>query len=82
LAHLLGFDRLTFVDKGGVARNDEQARQLGEVGDDSVGDAVAEISTLKPSVFSSDCHLKKQWFEVISVCVANDSQRVRRVKFL
>src|SRR5262249_15058147 len=43
---LLHFDRLALVDEGGVARDDEQARHLREVGDQVFGHAVAEIFLL------------------------------------
>src|SRR5262249_17768556 len=43
---LLHFDRPTLVGEGGIARDDEQARDLREVGNQVFGHAVAEIFLL------------------------------------
>ena len=46
LAHLRDVGRLALVGEGGVAGDDEQARNLGQIGDDVLGDAVGEILLL------------------------------------
>ena len=46
LAHLLHVDGLALVRERGVAGDDEQPRDLREVGDDVLGDAVAEVFLL------------------------------------
>jgi hypothetical protein len=43
---LLHFGRPALVDEGGVARDDEQARDLREIGDQVLGQAIAEILLL------------------------------------
>jgi hypothetical protein len=43
---VLYLDRLALVGEGGVARDHEQARDLGEIGDQVFGHAVAEIFLL------------------------------------
>ena len=45
--HLVDVDVLSLVGEGGVARDDEQRRDLREIGDDVLGDAVAEIVLLR-----------------------------------
>ena len=46
LAHVLHLHRLAFVGEGRVAGDDKQAGDLGEVGGEVLGDAVAEILLL------------------------------------
>ena len=46
LAHVLHLHRFAFVGEGRVASDDKQAGELGEIGGEVLGDAVAEILLL------------------------------------